>query len=95
MTDRTITLRSELVERLEKLAQGRTLDEVVGEILEQAVPPRSGNKNWALAVAEAMEAADIDWIDEPDASARSREHFEQQAYEKWQRTQTSDIDDNA
>ena len=72
MTDRTVTLRSELVERLEKLAQGRTLDEVVDELLDQAVPPQSGNKNWALAVAEGMEATDIDWIDEPEASTYTR-----------------------
>ena len=92
MTDRTITLRSDLVERLETLAQtqGRSMDDVFGELLEQYAPPVGGN--WALAVAEGMEAADIDWRDEPTASERSREHFERHLREQWRRTQTSDAD---
>lgn len=87
MTDRTITLPSELVERLEILAkaQGRTIEDVFGELLEQYAPTTGGN--WALAVAEGMEAADIEWRDEPDASSRSREHFERHLRERWQRTQ--------
>jgi len=97
MTDRTITLRSDLVERLETLAerQGRSLDDVGNELLEELLntyaPTASGN--WALAVAEGMEAADIDWIDDPDASVNSREHFQHHLREKWQRTQKADEDD--
>lgn len=74
MTDRTITLRSDLVERLETLAgrQGRTVDEIFGELLNSYAPVNRGN--WALAVAEGMEAADIDWIDDPDASAIEERH---------------------
>lgn len=92
MTDKTITLRADLVERLEVLAQtrGRTIDDVVGELL-QPYTPRPGT-NWALAVAEDMEAADIDWIDDPDASIHSRERLNQYLHEKWQRTQYSDAD---
>jgi hypothetical protein len=92
MTDRTITLRSDLVDRLETLAQtqGRTVDEVFGELLEHYSAPAGGN--WALAVAEGMEAADIDWHDDPNVSTHSREHFEQHLREKWQRTQHSDAD---
>ena len=76
MTDRIITLRSDLVERLEALAQrqGRSLDDVFGELLNTYAPAKSGN--WALAVAEGMEAANIDWIHDPDASVNSRKHFE-------------------
>lgn len=87
MTDRTITLRSELVERLETLAerQGRSLDDVFSEILNVYAPTPSGN--WALAVAEGMEAADIDWIDDPNASLNSHVHFQQHLREKWERTQ--------
>jgi predicted transcriptional regulator len=87
MTDRTITLDSELVERLESLAQrqGRSLDDVIGEMLGHFVPV-SGS-NWALAVAEGMEAADINWIDDPDASTNSRSNFERHLREKWERTQ--------
>jgi predicted transcriptional regulator len=96
MTDKTITLQSELVERLETLAQdqGRTVDEVLGEILEHYPPtdPPIAKGNWALAVAEGMEAADIDWHDEPEASTRSRQYFEQHMLEKWYRTQTSEGD---
>jgi hypothetical protein len=93
MTDRTITLRSDLVERLEMLAerQGRSLDDVFGELLNTYAPPASGN--WAFAVAEGMEAADIDWIDDPDASVNSREHFQRHLREQWQRTQKADRDD--
>ena len=93
MTDRTISLRSDLVERLETLAerQGRSLDDVLGELLGSYAPV--GGSNWALAVAEGMEAADIDWIDDPEASVNSREHFERHLREKWQRTQNAGGDD--
>lgn len=93
MSDRTITLRSDLVERLETLAerQGRSLDEVFGELLNTYAPTASGN--WALAVGAGMEAADIDWIDDPDASLNSRGHFQQHLREKWERTQNSGGDD--
>ncbi len=93
MTDRTITLRSELVERLETLAerQGRSLDDVFSEILNTYAPTTSGN--WALAVAEGMEAANIDWIDDPNASLNSRAHFQQHLREKWERTQNGGGDD--
>jgi predicted transcriptional regulator len=87
---KTITLRADLVERLERLAraQGRTLDDVFGDLLDQYAPP-TGN-NWALALAEGMEEADIDWQNEPLASEHSREHFDQHAFRKWQRAQNAD-----
>jgi predicted transcriptional regulator len=87
MTDRTITLRADLVERLESLAQrqARSLDEVLDELLNTYAPEARGN--WALAVARGMEAADIDWIDDPDASVNSRAHFERHLREQWERTQ--------
>ena len=90
MTDRTITLRSDLVERLETLAeqQGRSLDDVFGELL-GAYAPEYGT-NWALTVAEGMEAAEVDWRDDPEASENSRMHYERHLREKWQRTQTGD-----
>ena len=92
MTDRTITLRSDLVERLEALAgqQGRTIDDVFGEILNSYVPVGGGS--WALTVAEGMEAAAIDWIDDPDASVNSRHDFERHLREQWERTQSDDSD---
>lgn len=92
MTDRTITLRSDLVERLETLAgqQGRTLDDVFGELLNSYAP--TGSSNWALAVAEGMEAADVAWIDDPDASMNSRDHFERHLREQWEKTQSEGSD---
>ena len=92
MADKIILLRSDLIDRLEALAQaqGRTVNEVFGDLLEQYAPSPRGN--WALTVAEGMEAADIEWHDDPDASTRSRENFKQHLREKWQRTQTSDTD---
>lgn len=92
MSTRTITLPDELVDRLETLARvlGRPLDEVVSDLLEHYSPTPA---NWALALAEAMEEADVDWQAESSLSARSREHFEQHQYEQWQRTQTAPDDD--
>ena len=86
MTDRTITLRSDLAERLEALAshEGQTLNEVIEQCLNRYTPI-SGN--WALAVAEGMEWAEIAWIDDPDASSNSRDHFEQHLREQWERSQ--------
>jgi len=86
MTDRTITLRSDLVERLEALAsdEGKLLNEVIEELLNRFVPIGG---NWALAVAEGMEGAEIAWIDDPDASSNSRDHFEQHLHERWDESQ--------
>jgi predicted transcriptional regulator len=93
MAERTVTLRSDLVDRLETIAeqQARSVDEVLGDLLGLYVPPENGN--WALAVAEAMEAADIDWIDDPDASVNSREEYKRYLQEKWQRSQQTDVKD--
>ncbi len=89
MTNRTITLEADLATRLEMLAeqQGRSLDEMLAELIGYHAPASSGN--WALAVAEAMEQADIEWIDDSDASANSRAHFNQHLLEKWQHSQNS------
>ncbi len=87
MTDRTITLPANLVERFEQLAdqQRRSLDDLFAELLSNYAPTSGGN--WALAVTVGMEAADIDWIVDPDASAHSRELFKRHLNEKWRRTQ--------
>ena len=68
MINRTITLRADLVERLEDLAQrqGKLITEVFGDLLNTYAPQGGGNS--ALAVAEGIEAADIDWIDDSNAS---------------------------
>ena len=98
MTDRMIALDSELADNLETLAreQGRSVNEVIGDFLKQhPTPEKPSGKNWAQALVERMEAADIDWVDEPNASENSREKFKQYAYEKWLRTQGSDTDGNS
>jgi predicted transcriptional regulator len=94
MSAQTIALRTDLIQRLRILAerQGQSVDEVVGEMLDTYAPVANA-ANWAVAVAEGMRAADIDWIDEPDASVNSRAHFRDYLFEKWQRTQQMD-DDN-
>jgi predicted transcriptional regulator len=93
MTDKTITLQADIVEQLESLAQsqGRTVDDVIGEMLAHYVPYRS--ENWALTLAEGMEEADIDWLDEPDASARSGEHYARHMTERWAKRQSTDTKD--
>ncbi len=75
MNSGTITLPADLMSYFETLAeqQGRSLDEIVAELLSTYVPASGGN--WALNVAEGVEAANIDWIDDPDASANSREQY--------------------
>lgn len=76
MMDRTITLRADLVEHLEALAerQDLSLDGVFGQLLDTYAPTAS-NKHWALAVAGSVEAANINWIDDPDASVNSWRHL--------------------
>ncbi|MBX3080788.1 MAG: hypothetical protein KF716_04080 [Anaerolineae bacterium] len=93
MTDKTITLRSDLVERLEAIAkqQQRSLDEAFGELLSSYAPVQ--RNNWALIVAEGMEQANIDWLDDPDAATTSREHFQRHLREKWERTQKPNVSD--
>lgn len=93
MTAHTISLRIDLIKRLRTLAdhQGRSVDEVIGDMLD-TYAPQPGNSNWAVAVAEGMRAADIDWIDDPDASVNSRAHFKDYLFEQWQRTQQMDED---
>jgi hypothetical protein len=87
MDHRTITLPADLVERFEQLADesGRSVDELFAELLSSYAPSSDGN--WALTVAAGMETADINWIDEPDASAKSREQFKRNLDEKWKRSQ--------
>jgi hypothetical protein len=70
------------VERLEKLAQGRDLNEVVSELLNLSTLIAGGKL--ALAVAKSM---DTDWLDEPDISARNDVDFGDYLREKWMRIQ--------
>jgi hypothetical protein len=90
MNHRTITLPADLVERFELLADqsGRSVDELFAELLSNYAPSSDAN-NWALTVAAGMETAGINWIDDPDASAKSRERFKQHLDEKWKRTQNT------
>lgn len=87
MAEKTIALRADLVERLERIAsaQGRSVDEVLDTLLESQIPPAPAG-NWALTLAERMAAAPIDWKDEPELSARSRRLFQEDRYERWRRS---------
>lgn len=83
----TLTIRADLRDRIQALAaeRGQSTDEVLDAALPRLTStPRH---NWALAFVEAMESEDIEWIDDPDASVKSRERYEQHVYEKWLRTQ--------
>jgi hypothetical protein len=93
MNHRTITLPADLVARFELLAdqEGRSLDELLRELLNNYAPTSGGN--WALTVAAGMETADIDWIDDPDASANSRALFKGYLDEKGKRTRDTDGSD--
>lgn len=97
MTHKTITLRDELVERLQQLAQknGQSVDEAMETLLDYA-EPRSQAGNWALAVAQDMAMADIEWRDDLDLSSRSGAHYQDYLADKWREQQAStDNDDDA
>jgi hypothetical protein len=87
----TMTVRADLRERLEALAAAQ--NQSIDEVLENLLPPPPSGDNWALVLAKGMEEADIDWIDEPDAAERSREHFEQHLRDKWQRIENQNRGD--
>ncbi|MBK8024592.1 MAG: hypothetical protein IPK19_25000 [Chloroflexi bacterium] len=75
MTDRTITLRSDLVERLETLAeqQGRSLDDVFDSLLNSYVPASGGN--WAISWTAASRRWRSGWASPgfaPSTAATSR-----------------------
>jgi len=86
-----LMIRTDLHQRLQALAaqQGQSVDEV----LEHLLPPPPTEENWALAFAQDMEAADIDWVNDPNASVKSRDHYQQYVYEKWLRTQNPQTDE--
>ncbi|GAB4519257.1 MAG: hypothetical protein OHK0046_27830 [Anaerolineae bacterium] len=96
MAERTITLRAELVEQLETLAatQGRTLDDLLSDLVAAPQPISQPNNRWTVQVAEAMAAADIEWLDVPTLSEDSRKLYEEAQYQAWLRTQHHDEQDN-
>jgi predicted DNA-binding protein len=91
MDERTITLPADLVERLEILAdqRGHTIAEVFAELLESYTPV-AGGCDWALEVARGMALADINWIDDPDASVNSGAYYKQHLEEKLKNRQRMD-----
>lgn len=94
MTDRMIALSSDLIDRLEEMAneQGRSVNEVLGEMIARSPKAKNPKNNWLVEIAEEMEAADIDWIDDPEASLHSHERFEQYLEELAQSKKSSDTD---
>lgn len=87
MADKTITLRADLVDRLETLAseQGRTVDALLEEMLPGKPPAPEKPKNWALAVVRAAEEANIEWEDLPgiDAASESGNLYYEDRYQRW------------
>lgn len=95
MANRKITLRSEVVERLEEMAtqRGESVDMVLSELI--GVPStdveEAEQESWAVDLAEEMAAADIDWVDDPQASVNSRRHFYEYLEQRAKRrTETDD-----
>ena len=93
MTEKAITLRADLVERLQALAQsqGHSVDDVLDHLLPEQQPQNQAN--WALALAEEMESADIDWTDQPDLSTNSARNYAAHIQAEWQRRQNEVADD--
>lgn len=88
MSDSTITLSTEIVVRLEMLAEqeGRNLNELFTDLLQQYQPAPS-NKQWAAKLVTHMENAAIDWLDEADLSAHSATNYADASYQTWLKTQ--------
>ena len=80
MNERTITLASDLVEELEWIAtqQNCSLNELMAEVVETLREKRQGisPNGWALALAETMEQAPIDWKIEPNLSSESLQNYQ-------------------
>lgn len=93
MSEKAITLRADLVDRLHALAQlqGRSVDDVLDHLLPEQ-PPQD-DANWALALAEEMETADIDWTEQPDLSANSARNYAAHVQAEWERRQSEVADD--
>jgi hypothetical protein len=66
----TVTLREDIGQRLQAFADERR--QTIDEVLETLLPAPSSGENWALAFADEMEAADIDWTPDPEALARQQ-----------------------
>ena len=81
MIEKSLTLRADLVERLESIAliEDRSVDDVVAALLEQQTPSEKSS-NWALHLAETMAAANIVWQDVPELSASSRDVYQDAVY---------------
>lgn len=93
MYEKAIKLRADLVHRLETIAsvEGLSLNDVVFTLLESRSPEEP--TNWALALAETMAAAPVEWRDVPDLSAGSRRVFKEDRYQDWLDSQQTDSED--
>jgi hypothetical protein len=97
MSERTLTLRAELVEQFESLVKkdGRTPDDLFGTLLENYTPAPLEDEHpnqWALEILKTVEAGNIELlVDDPDASENGRVELDNYIYEKWKRTQTEEL----
>ena len=80
-----LMVRADLCERIKALAaeRGQSIDELLEDLLSADSKPT----NWALAFADAVESADVEWVNDPDASIKSSERYKQHVYDKWLQTQ--------
>lgn len=95
MSDRTLILRGELVERLERLAQssGQSVEAALDDLLAKYAPIAATEPNWATTFAWLGEQASGAWKDAEDLSERSRDLFEQEVNDKLARPASADDDD--
>lgn len=56
----TVTLREDIGQRLQAFAEERR--QTINEVLDALLPAPPSGENWALAFADEMAAADIDWM---------------------------------
>lgn len=96
MSQKSISLPSELIERLEALAQaqGRTVAEVFDDMLAQYHASQSQGSQWAVQLAQNMAQAEIAWQENPDLSQHSQDDFADDAYQRWLKTQETTHNDD-
>ena len=92
MSERTLTLRADLVDKLEALAErrGLTVEDLLCIEFDVDIPISiavNPANQWVIAVAKGMAEEDIDWIDDPNAAANSRYHLESYLEDKLKTSQ--------
>jgi len=75
------------------LEYNQSIDELLRVFLSSRFMSSQHDNKWALALAQRMKEADIEWKNDPDASINSRARYKKHLLEKWQRGQVKNSDE--